>query len=266
MTTGKLAATLGVLLFLSLAGNVFQAGYFLGQRAGDAAPEQPAPDNDKRKAWQKRDEALRQKLSPEDLKIFEAARDKNRPKIEALKAELDKARENVLAAQTADPFDQQALDAAVEEEAEKKTVFLQAIREMRKDIFTQLSPEGRKEMRKLHARDGHKGKDGRRSDAPRGDRRDKIRERIRERIENGERPMMRREGGFRAEQRRMPPPSPEMDGEMEGEMDGPPPAPSHDAPPSPPDYDEPPPPPPPHDEDCGGCEGPPGGDPAFLEP
>lgn len=263
MTTGKLAATLGVLLFLSLAGNVFQAGYFLGQRASDTAPEQPAPDNDKRKAWQKRDDALRQKLSPEDLKIFEEARESNRPRIEALKAELEKARENVMAAQTADPFNQQALDAAVEEEVEKKTVFLQAIREMRKDIFTKLSPEGRKEMRKLHARDGHKGKDGRRPDDlrgdPRGDRRDKVRERIRERLENGERPMMRREGGFRADQRRMPPP------EMNDGMDGPPPPPQ-DAPPPPHDYGEPPPAPPPQDENCGGCEGPSGDNPIFLEP
>lgn len=242
MTTGKLAATLGVLLFLSLAGNVFMAGYVIGQKAGGgASPEQPAPENDKRKAWQKRDEALRQKLSPEDLRIFEQARERNRPRIEALKAELEKARENVLAAQNADPFDRQALDAAVEDEVEKKTVFLQALREMRKDISAQLSPEGRKEMRKLHARDGHKAKDGRRGD----DRREMRRERIRERIQNGEAPM-RHERGFR-EEHRMP---------HEGEPESPP----------SPDYGEQPPVPPPHDEDCGGCEGSPGGNPGFLEP
>lgn len=258
MTTGKLAATLGVLLFLSLAGNVFMAGYVIGQKAGDAAPEQPAPENDKRKAWQKRDEALRQKLSPEDLKIFEAARDKNRPRIEALKAELEKARENVMAAQTAEPFEQQALDAAVEEEAEKKTVFLQALREMRKDIFTRLSPEGRKEMRKLHARDGKHDRRGERRDGgPRDERRRERREMLRDRMQNGERPMMR-ERGFRADPSADPSGWPQEDGQR--------PAPPPPEPPPSPDYGEQPPAPPPHDEDCGGCEGPPGGNPGFLEP
>lgn len=247
MTTGKLAAILGVLLFLSLAGNVFMAGYVIGQKAGGAAPEQHAPENDKRKAWQKRDEALRQKLSPDDLRIFESARDKNRPRIEALKADLEKARENVMAAQTAEPFDQQALDAAVKEEAEKKTVFLQAIREMRKDIFTQLSPEGRREMRKLHARDGRQDR------GARDERRRERREMMRERMQNGER-QMRRERGFRA----APHGGPQEDRQ--------PPAPPPHEPPFSPDYGEQPLAPPPHDENCGGCEGPPGGDPGFLEP
>lgn len=244
MPREKIITILGALLFLSLAGNLFMAGHMLGERA--ALGEKPPLAGDARKAeWKKRDALLRERLSPADRKVFEEAKAQNRPRIEALKKDLEAARERVAAAQMTDPFDAQALEQAVREEAEKKAAFLAVIREMRRDIAQRLSPEGRAQMEKLAPRGDRAGKDGRR----RG-----MLEKMRERRMDGDRPFLKdggrsfpRERGFRADPRPFPP---EGAPPPEGPTPVPPPEEGYGEPPPP---DEPPPAPPPP-EDCGGCE------------
>ncbi len=166
----KLAAVLGGMLFLSLAGNLFMGGLMLGDRASNAA-QKPSPSDDRRAEWRKRDEMLRKKLSESDRAILEEVKGKYEAEMETRRNELEAARERLEAAHAADPVDSIAIEKAGREEALKKAELLKTVRAARKEISGRLSPEGRIEMEKIRPPKGGKRNDRR----PRGDHDDKFR-------------------------------------------------------------------------------------------
>lgn len=248
----KLVIALGGALFLSLAGNLFMAGYMIGNKAsGGTEVAAPAQRGERKPDWKKRDEELQKKLSDADRKVFETVKESNKETIRAFKAKLEEARERVREAERADPVDQAALEGATKAQAAARAEFMGAIRAMRKEIAEKLSPEGRAEMEKMRPlRDKREGR--------REGRRGEFRERLRENREH--------RGEHRGER-----PEPFENRDM--------PLKSGDRPDFPVDIPEPPPgeapPPPPKDgydnheghnhppgEDCGGCEVPPGAEPS----
>lgn len=165
----RLVAVLGAALFLSLAGNLFMAGYMLGHKVTPRA-EAPAPGSEdaRRAEWKKRDAELRRTLSDSDRKVFEDMKAQNKDKVDALKKAVGDAHDKVEAAQSADPFDAAQLDAAMRAEAAAKAEFVATMRALRKEISSKLSPEGRAAMEKLRPpREGrrmHERRDGMRGE------------------------------------------------------------------------------------------------------
>lgn len=165
MVFNKLSMALAAALFLSLSVNFFMAGLMLGNAVSPQPPvaeeqkTQMSPEEARRAEWQKRDEALRAALSPADRDIVQAHTEANKQTFEELKTKLDAARQNVASAMTADPFDQAALDAAIEAETEIKATFMREMYSARRAVTEELSPEGRKifqEMNPLRRRGGHR--------------------------------------------------------------------------------------------------------------
>ena len=165
MVFNKLSMALAAALFLSLSVNFFMAGLMLGNAVSPqpvTAEEQKmqmSPDEARRAEWQKRDEALRAALSPADREVVQTHTEANKQTFEELKAKLDDARQNVAAAMTAEPFEQGALDAAIEAETEIKTLFMREMYSARRAVTEDLSPEGRKifqDMNPLRRRSSHR--------------------------------------------------------------------------------------------------------------
>lgn len=138
MTSARLIAVLGVSLFLSLSANFFLAGVMLGNSYGN---ESSAWGSD-RSNHDKREEVLR-RLPAADREILEQAARKNHSDLDVLRGGLEAARQEVKDAMKAEPFDQDALDAALRAEKEKKMDLLRRIHDARRAAISRLSPEGR---------------------------------------------------------------------------------------------------------------------------
>lgn len=136
----KTVVVLGSLLFLSLAGNLFMGGALLGKGYG----HQP-----RHAEWEKRDRELKEKLSEQDRAALKESMAANSERFKALKDRREEAREVVRAAMEAEPFDQQALDAALKAEQEVKMELLTAMREAKAQAMEKLSPEGRAVLEKM---------------------------------------------------------------------------------------------------------------------
>ena len=225
MAINKVCMGLAAALFLSLSVNFFLAGLMLGDALTPDAPpvvaEEKAPpeESSRRAEWKKREEALRAALSPADQEILEQSTGANKERFDALKADLDVARQAVATAMTSEPFDQAVLDAAIETETSIKAHFLKEMFRARRAVMEQLSPEGRKIFQEMNPvrRRGHrppateKGDEGHpRPRVEEGDHADKRRQR-RERLEQlqdrralPERPTPLPPGSPRPEE--MPPP------------------------------------------------------------
>lgn len=169
MVFNKLSMALAAALFLSLSVNFFLAGLMLGNAispkpAGiEDTQGQMSPEDARRAEWQKREEALRTALSSADREIVQNHTEENKQKFEELKTQLDDARQSVAAAMTADPFDQQALDTAIEAETEAKAMFMREMYSARRAVMEELSPEGRKtfqEMNPLRRSGSHRSPPG----------------------------------------------------------------------------------------------------------
>lgn len=155
MAMNKVCMALAAALFLSLSVNFFLAGLMLGDSLTPDAPpvvaeERMLPEESRRAEWKKREEALRAALSPADQDILQQSTERHKQKFDALKADLDEARQNVAIAMTTEPFDQDALDAAIEAEAAVKAQFMREVFRSRRDVMEQLSPDGRKIFQEMN--------------------------------------------------------------------------------------------------------------------
>jgi len=162
MKLDKLVIILGAALFISLSCNLFLAGLMIGETvshtesAADAnndasntdaqAPDDKPPTEAE---WRKKDAQLREKLNEADRNVIEAAKKDRKPVIDGLRKNLDDARAKVQAAQAAEPFDADALDAAVKGEADAKAALVTQMRAARQDVMQKLSPEGRETLKKF---------------------------------------------------------------------------------------------------------------------
>lgn len=152
MKLDKLVIILGALLFLSLSGNMFMAGLMIGHSV-EADREAPArgpdarPEDARQDEWKQRDQQIQKKLSAEDRAVVEAAKAKDGPQIVALRKTLKEAHAKVEAAQSAEPFDQAAVDDALKAEAAAKSDLVKAMRAARQNVLEKLSPEGRETVK-----------------------------------------------------------------------------------------------------------------------
>lgn len=136
----KLPIGIAAIFFVSLALNVFAASHFIRLFAGSYFSDSA------------HDYELREKLSDNDRRILESAVAINRGKMEALRSSINTAREKELAAARAVPFDQKALEAALEDERSRKMKALTLIHETRELAMGGMSPAGRdilKQMRRV---------------------------------------------------------------------------------------------------------------------
>lgn len=163
MAMNKVSMGLAAALFLSLSVNFFLAGLMLGDALTPDQPpvvveEKTSPEDSRRVEWKKREEALRAALSPADQEILQQSTEANKEKFDALKADLDAARQEVATAMATEPFDQDALDAAIEAETAQKAHFMREMFRARRAVMEQLSPEGRKTFQEMNPmrRRGHR--------------------------------------------------------------------------------------------------------------
>lgn len=163
MAMNKVSMGLAAALFLSLSVNFFLAGLMLGNALTPDQPpvvaeEKTAPEDSRRMEWKKREEALRAALSPADQEILQQSTEAHKEKFDRLKADLDAARQDVATAMATEPFDQAALDAAIEAETTQKAHFMREMFRARRSVMEQLSPEGRKAFQEMNPmrRRGHR--------------------------------------------------------------------------------------------------------------
>lgn len=143
----KLTIILGIGLFFSLSANMFLAGMLMGRSVSGQTETSATPSSSARLA--KKDKELRQNLSADDQQAVKAAMESSREKFRTLREELKTAQENVRLATNAEPFDQAALDEALRAEKEKKMEILSAMRQTRKNVMQNLSPEGQKALQRF---------------------------------------------------------------------------------------------------------------------
>ena len=218
MVLNKTSIILAAALFLSLSANFFMAGLMLGNAVSEPPPVQitdaaQSPDEARRAEWQQREEALRAALSGPDRDIVSAATQAHRVTFDEMKGQMDAARQSVMAAMSAEPFDQQALDAAIQAETELKGSLLREMYSARRAVLEKLSPEGREILQKMSPLRRRGGKEGHGPDISGTDHHEQ--ERIdRSRMDRDGRPGMRGDRAERLERRgdsrpmRSPPGSP----------------------------------------------------------
>ncbi|MDD9900677.1 MAG: periplasmic heavy metal sensor [Alphaproteobacteria bacterium] len=130
----KTLKIISVLLFISLAGNVFLGGIIVGRTIDRATP-----------AWVQKDQQLENRLSAQDRAALDSVMSAQKPVLANLKTALDVARKDVRRALDAD--DPAALDAALQRERMAKAALLRQMRDARHAAWEKLSPEGREALK-----------------------------------------------------------------------------------------------------------------------
>jgi hypothetical protein len=143
MNRDKLVILLGVLLFLSLTGNVFVGSLLLGEAYSPAGGEEHHGD------WKKKEALLRGALAPADQAALTLATKGKHEQFHTMHDALEAARQRVEDAQNREPFDPKGLDAALEDEKQKKSALLKLIRQTHEEIAQRLSPGGREIFGKI---------------------------------------------------------------------------------------------------------------------
>lgn len=152
MRIARISAFLGLALFLSLAANLYMGGVMLGSHYSGS-------QCDSRKAeWEKRDAALRARLSAEDYAIVKEGMKAHRREFKEARARLDAARDAVDAAMKAEIFDQAALDSALMAERDLKAGMMSDMRAAREEVIRKLSPEGQAIMKDVSRSIGAEGR------------------------------------------------------------------------------------------------------------
>lgn len=138
MITGtKAFKVVALALFASLALNVYLGALELGCWWRDGGKQTGISEQ-----WKKREELLREKLSPEDFAVVQSQRKESKARFKESRKALDQARDNVGKAMQAEPFDPAVLEAALEAEKTIKLEMLARMQERRRALADQLSPEG----------------------------------------------------------------------------------------------------------------------------
>lgn len=133
-----------LVLFASLGLNVYYTAVQAGCWWRDGARQESRAEQ-----WKKREEVLREKMSPEDFAVVQAQRKESKPKFKKNREILESARREVDKAMRAEPFDAGALAAALEAEKELKLEMLSQMRARREALSEKLSPEGRKTFKSV---------------------------------------------------------------------------------------------------------------------
>ena len=128
-----------ILLFVSLALNLFLAGFLAARWLAPEWHEQP-------RGPQAIVEKLTSHLSGADAEVMRAAFQANQGKLAAAFGEVQQARHEVRQRLAAQPFDPDALAKAVAEVRVKQGAYFTALQEIILPAVGKLSPEGRKHL------------------------------------------------------------------------------------------------------------------------
>jgi len=135
---GTKGLVLQVVLFASLAINLFIAGFFAAHLLRHPRP-QPLPAGPMTVI-----ERLSEPLPPKDKEALLAAWKAHQAKMQSLSAEQQAARREVRAKLVADPFDRAALAAALADARAKHAAVGEEMQSIILDAVANFSPEGRK--------------------------------------------------------------------------------------------------------------------------
>lgn len=149
MQMNKKIAALGLVTFLSLAGNLYFSGHLLGRSMGGGDCGQSSYNADKKAEWKKKDHELRKSMTPEDRAIVKQSMMEKREAFTEKREALDAARDKVFAAMSADDFDKATLDAALAEEQARKGDMLMLIRDAKMETMKKLSPKGQEAFKNI---------------------------------------------------------------------------------------------------------------------
>lgn len=150
----KILITVSVLLFISLAGNMFFLGVWLGSsvQQSTTATVHTADNLHAASAIKQIDREFSSLLPEQDREIIRSRMKESRSELREQKEALDSAALAVRNAMYADPFDQAALDQALAEERAARQNLHAAMNTARRDMAASLSPEGRRALAKMEDR------------------------------------------------------------------------------------------------------------------
>lgn len=147
MRIEKITLVLGIMLMLSLAGNLFMGGVLMGKGYSQKGQVSGERGEISERLMQK-EKDLREKLSQADLDILNKDMETHRASFKNMREDLEAARDAVRHAMDAEPFDQQALDIALAAEQEIKNEILKTMRAAREATVKRLSTEGQNVLRR----------------------------------------------------------------------------------------------------------------------
>jgi len=153
-TTHKILITVSVLLFVSLAGNMFVLGIWLGSSVQESVSEttQVASAVHAASAIKQIDREFSNLLPEQDKEIVRSRMQESRSTLREQKEALNIAQRTVRNAMYADPFDQAALDQALADERAARQNLHAVLNTTRRDMAASLSPEGRRALAKMEDR------------------------------------------------------------------------------------------------------------------
>lgn len=150
----KILMTVSALLFISLAGNMFFLGIWLGSSAQQSVTATVHTTDNLRAAStiKQIDREFSDLLPEQDREIIRSRMKESRYALREQKEALDNAGRAVRNAMYADPFDQAALDQALADERAARQSLHAALNTTRRDMAASLSPEGRRALAKMEDR------------------------------------------------------------------------------------------------------------------
>ncbi|TNE28082.1 MAG: periplasmic heavy metal sensor [Alphaproteobacteria bacterium] len=150
----KILITVSVLLFISLAGNMFFLGIWLGSSVQQSVTETThiTPAVHSASEIKQIDREFSALLPAQDKEIIRNRMKESRGTLREQKEALDIAQRAVRNAMYADPFDQAALDQALADERTARQSLHAALNTTRRNMAADLSPEGRRALAKMEDR------------------------------------------------------------------------------------------------------------------
>jgi uncharacterized membrane protein len=150
----KILVTVSVLLFISLAGNMFFLGIWLGSSVQQSVTETNHVTGTIHAASEIKqiDREFSDLLPEQDKEIIRSRMQESRSTLRAQKDALDNAQRAVRNAMYAEPFDQSALDQALADERAARQNLHGALNTTRRNMAASLSPEGRRALAKMEDR------------------------------------------------------------------------------------------------------------------
>ena len=150
----KILVTVSVLLFISLAGNMFFLGIWLGSSVQQGVTETSHVSGTIHAASEIKqiDREFSDLLPEQDKEIIRSRMQESRSTLRAQKDALDNAQRAVRNAMYAEPFDQSSLDQALADERAARQNLHGALNTTRRNMAASLSPEGRRALAKMEDR------------------------------------------------------------------------------------------------------------------
>ncbi|MEQ8817799.1 MAG: periplasmic heavy metal sensor [Thalassobaculum sp.] len=135
-----------LLLFASLALNLFLGGLMAGRLLDHPPPHGPRPHMERAEREGAAPGWMRRALGPEAGPMLDETWRSRAAEIEPIREALDRSRDAVGAAMEAEPFDPQAYAVALQEMQDLRSRLYPIINEVMTEVVTRLTPEQRRQV------------------------------------------------------------------------------------------------------------------------